>query len=62
MERQKILLTLEAVNDAQEAIRILTGGCLSLAKLDALETALLIELEFKPEKKKKRGRPKKASR
>lgn len=61
MERQKILLILEAVNDAQEAIRILTGGCLSLAKLDALETALLMELEFKPEKKK-RGRPKKALR
>lgn len=61
MERQKILLILEAINDAQEAIRVLTGGCLSLAELDALETSLLMELEFKPEKKK-RGRPKKTSR
>jgi hypothetical protein len=63
MDRQKLELILEAINDAQEVMRVLTGGNYVASKLESAEWAILDELNKKAEpKKRKPGRPKKTSR
>lgn len=62
MEKQKLEMILEAINAAQEALRILTGGCLTLPKLESAEWVIIHELEKAEPKKRGPGRPKKTSR